>query len=129
MLPGNGYDNQRIFDAVVMEARESLTGCDTLSSRCEKLVTMALASDNDSSCRILELGGRLGRELRGVVPEARRWKVLADFWAEFILFLAPSNNVEIHAEKLAAGGEFMTHLWALLTHAGILDRPSTTNGS
>jgi hypothetical protein len=63
-----------------------------------------------------------------VVPEARRWKVLADFWAEFILFLAPSSNVEIHAEKLAAGGEFMTHLWALLTHAGILERPSTTDG-
>jgi hypothetical protein len=126
MLPGHGYDTQRIFDAVVMEARKSLTGCDTVSSRCEKLTMMALASD--SSCTILELGGRLGRELRGVVPEARRWKVLADFWAEFILFLAPSSNVEIHAEKLAAGGEFMTHLWALLTHAGILERPSTTDG-
>jgi hypothetical protein len=127
MLPGHGYDTQRIFDAVVMEARKSLTGCDTVSSRCEKLTMMALASD--SSGTILELGGRLGRELRGVVPEARRWKVLADFWAEFILFLAPSSNVEIHAEKLAAGGEFMTHLWALLTHAGILERPSTTDGA
>ncbi|KAF8732741.1 hypothetical protein HU200_015076 [Digitaria exilis] len=127
MLPGHGYDNQRIFDAVVMEARERLTRCDTVSSRCEMLVTMDLP--RDSSCRILELGSRLGRELRGVVPEARRWKLLADFWAEFILFLAPSSNAEIHAEKLAAGGEFMTHLWALLTHAGILDRPSTTNSA
>nr|CAB3466843.1 unnamed protein product [Digitaria exilis] len=127
MLPGHGYDNQRIFDAVVMEARERLIRCDTVSSRCEMLVTMDLPRDN--SCRILELGSRLGRELRGVVPEARRWKLLADFWAEFILFLAPSSNAEIHAEKLAAGGEFMTHLWALLTHAGILDRPSTTNSA
>ena len=126
MLPGHGYDTQRIFDAVVMEARKSLTGCDTLSSRCEKLTMMVLPSD--SCCRILELGGRLGRELRGVVPEARRWKLLADFWAEFILFLAPSSNAEIHAEKLTAGGEFMTHLWALLTHAGILERPSMTGG-
>ncbi|KAF8662190.1 hypothetical protein HU200_056389 [Digitaria exilis] len=126
MLPGHGYDNQRIFDAVVMEARESLGGCDTVSSRCEKLVKMVLP--RDSSCTILELGGRLGRELKGVDPE-ERWKVLADFWAEFILFLAPSSNVEIHAEKLAAGGEFMTHLWALLTHAGILDRPSTTDAA
>ena len=54
--------------------------------------------------------------------------MLADFWAEFILFLTPSSNAEIHAEKLAAGGEFMTHFWALLTHAGILERPSTTDG-
>ena len=83
---------------------------------------------SDSNCTILELGGRLGRELRGVVPEAQRWKVLADFWAEFILFLAPSSNAEIHTEKLAAGGEFTTHLWAQLTHAGILERPLTTDG-
>ncbi|CAN6191670.1 unnamed protein product [Urochloa humidicola] len=127
MLPGHGYDNQRIFDAVVMEARESLAGCDTVSSQCERLVMAVLPSD--SSCTIMELGGKLGRELRGVDLEELRWKVLADFWAEFILFLAPSSNVEIHTEKLAAGGEFMTHLWALLTHAGILDRPSTTDGA
>jgi len=126
MLPGHGYDTQRIFDAVVMEARGSLTGCDTVSSRCEKLMMMVLPSNR--RCNILELGGRLGRELRGVVPEARRWKVLADFWTDFILFLAPSSNADIHAEKLAAGGEFMTHLWALLTHAGILERPSNTDG-
>jgi len=108
MLPGHGYDTQRIFDAVVMEAREGLTGCDTVSNRCEKLMAMVLPSDR--SCTILQLGGKLGRELRGVAPEVRRWKVLVDFWAEFVLFLAPSSNVEIHAEKLAAGGEFMTHL-------------------
>ncbi|KAF8732738.1 hypothetical protein HU200_015073 [Digitaria exilis] len=127
MLPDNGYDTQRIFDAVVMEARKSLAGCDTVSSRCAKLVTLVVTKDSNRT--ILRLGGRLGRELRRVAPESRRWKVLADFWAEYILFLAPSSNAEIHAEKLAAGGEFMTHLWALLTHAGILDRPSTANGA
>ncbi|RCV19994.1 hypothetical protein SETIT_4G020200v2 [Setaria italica] len=126
MLPGHGYDTQCIFDAVVVEAREIITGCDSISSRCEKLVMAVLPSN--SSCTILELGGRLGRELRGV-PEKQRWKMLADFWAEFILFLAPSSNAEIHAEKLAAGGEFMTYLWALLTHAGILERPSRTDGA
>jgi hypothetical protein len=52
--------------------------------------------------------------------------VLADLWAELVLFLAPSSNADIHAEKLAAGGEFMTHLWTLLIHAGILERPSSS---
>ncbi|XP_025818695.1 uncharacterized protein LOC112895046 isoform X2 [Panicum hallii] len=91
MLPGHGYDTRRIFNAVVMEAREYLAGCGTMRAR------------------------------------ARRWKVLADFWAELVLFLAPSSDADVHAEKLAAGGEFMTHLWALLIHAGILERPSSSS--
>ncbi|CAN6373331.1 unnamed protein product [Urochloa humidicola] len=53
---------------------------------------------------------------------SRRWKVLADFWTEMLLYLAPSDSVKEHIECLANGGEFLTHLWALLSHAGILDR-------
>lgn len=72
--------------------------------------------------------GQAGRELRGVAPDARRWKILVEFRAELILFLALSSNADIHAEKLAAVGEFMTHPWALLTHAGILEHPSNADG-
>lgn len=125
MLPGHGYDTQRIFDAVVMEARQRLAGCKSVSSRCEKLMTGLHGVDGT----ILDMGAKLGRELMDMVPgEEQRWKVLADFWGELILFLAPSDNADIHAEMLAAGGEFMTHLWALLTHAGILERPASSSG-
>ena len=48
----------------------------------------------------------------------------ADFWADMMLFVTPSNDANAHAEHLAVGGEFVTHLWALLTHAGILNRDS-----
>lgn len=51
---------------------------------------------------------------------------MADFWAEMMVYIAPSNNVAGHIELLAEGGEFVTHVWALLMHAGILERPSTT---
>ena len=58
MLPGHGYDTQRIFDAMVMEARGSLTGCDTVSSRCEKLMMMVLPSNN--SCKHPGAWGQAG---------------------------------------------------------------------
>jgi hypothetical protein len=39
-----------------------------------------------------------------------------------MLYVVPSDNVKEHIEQLAKGGEFITHLWALLSHAGILER-------
>lgn len=54
------------------------------------------------------------------LPDGIRWKVLADFWAELMLFVSPShNNAAAHLERLKDGGELITHIWALLTHAGI----------
>ncbi|XP_020188257.1 uncharacterized protein [Aegilops tauschii subsp. strangulata] len=127
MLPGHGYDTRCTFDAVVLEAQQCLAECETVSNRCEKLVRGLGGMGGTGT--ILYMGAKLGRQLRDMVPDQeQRWKVLADFWAEFILFLAPSDNTEIHGEKLSAGGEFMTHLWALLTHAGILERPSSSSG-
>jgi len=123
MLPGHGYDTRRIFNAVVTEAREYLAGCGTMRARCVKLLELQC-----SERTILGMGAKLGSELRYRVHDrARRWKVLADFWAELVLFLAPSSDADVHAQKLATGGEFMTHLWALLIHAGILERPSSSS--
>lgn len=39
-----------------------------------------------------------------------------------ILFVAPSESLDAHAEAIARGGELITLLWALLAHAGIVDR-------
>jgi hypothetical protein len=64
-----------------------------------------------------------------IQDKALRWKVLSDFWAEMMLYVAPCDDgqARAHLEALARGGEFITHLWALLTHAGVLKRPP--NGS
>nr|XP_034581299.1 uncharacterized protein LOC117844663 isoform X2 [Setaria viridis] len=107
LLPGHHYDTSRVFDAVVEEAIGFL--------QSESIETC------ESKEEIFHKGMRLGKQLEGM-EEGARWKVLADFWAEMLLYLAPSDNVKEHVECLAKGGEFITHLWALLTHAGILER-------
>ncbi|KAJ4730618.1 hypothetical protein LUZ62_040823 [Rhynchospora pubera] len=53
------------------------------------------------------------------------WRMLSEFWAEMMLFISPSDNVEAH-EEILEQEELITQLWALLTHAGILTRPRST---
>ncbi|RCV09230.1 hypothetical protein SETIT_2G010700v2 [Setaria italica] len=99
LLPGHHYDTWLAFTVVAQEALRD-------------------AGDEET---IYRKGLKLGKQLKNVHAD-RCWEVLAGFWAEMLLYLAPSDNVKEHVECLAKGGEFITHLWALLTHAGILDR-------
>uniref|UniRef100_A0A8I6XVE3 DUF4220 domain-containing protein n=1 Tax=Hordeum vulgare subsp. vulgare TaxID=112509 RepID=A0A8I6XVE3_HORVV len=133
MLPDPSYNAEQIFDTAVRQARTHLDGCRTkadildrlekIQSKEEDYLEGGSLYERAGSSSIIEKAALLGGQLMSSVPdEGRRWKVLAEFWAEFILFLAPSDNVDIHAEMLGAGGEFMTQLWALLSHAGILER-------
>ncbi|KAF8714240.1 hypothetical protein HU200_027843 [Digitaria exilis] len=63
----------------------------------------------------LDLGDRLQR-----LPAPERWKLLVEFWVKALVYAAASDCVEEHMQQLAQGGEFITHLWALLSHHGIL---------
>nr|TKW01310.1 hypothetical protein SEVIR_8G171200v2 [Setaria viridis] len=70
-------------------------------------------------------GAQLARQIEGIQDSQLRWKVLSDFWAEMILYVSPSDDAWAHLELVARGGEFITHLWALLTHAGVLKQCPT----
>ncbi|KAM0841912.1 hypothetical protein ACQ4PT_058703 [Festuca glaucescens] len=115
LLPGHHYDTQRKFDAAAVEATTFL---ETAASKYEAVKQLTVPNETK---KIFESGLKLGKQLE-VMEEGLRWKVMADFWAEMMLYLAPSDNVQEHIERLAQGGEFITHLWALLSHAGILKR-------
>ncbi|KAF8031156.1 hypothetical protein BT93_D0378 [Corymbia citriodora subsp. variegata] len=42
---------------------------------------------------------------------------------EMMLYVTPSNDAWAHAKHLSTGGEFVTHVWVLLSHAGIARGP------
>ncbi|GAB4846493.1 hypothetical protein Ancab_025498 [Ancistrocladus abbreviatus] len=126
LLPNRVTITRGIYHRVVnFEAKNLFKGCNfTNESKNKKL----MAVSEEQSPAILEKGARLGKRLINEIrEEAMRWKVLADFWAELIVFLAPTENIRAHAEHLAVGGEFITHIWALLTHGGILERNNPTD--
>ncbi|CAM0876851.1 unnamed protein product [Alopecurus aequalis] len=115
LLPGHHYDTRRKFDAA---AAEAVTFLERATNKYEAMKRLTVPQQTES---IFESGVKLGKQLEEMA-EGVRWKVMADFWAQMILYLAPSDNVQEHVELLAQGGEFITHLWALLFHAGILER-------
>jgi hypothetical protein len=77
---------------------------------------------------VLRNGVRLAEQLVELT-EGEAWMMLAEFWSEMILFIAPSENVRSHLGAIARGGELITLLWALLTHAGIMRWPADAGGT
>ncbi|KAF8647276.1 hypothetical protein HU200_065424 [Digitaria exilis] len=115
LLPGHHYDSSLMFDAVAVEAAKFLW---KVKDKYEALRSLPESTETS----ILRRGMKLARQFEEMEDD-KCWKVLADFWAEMLIYVAPSENVKEHIEALTNGGEFITHWWALLTHAGILERP------
>uniref|UniRef100_A0A0D9XXI8 DUF4220 domain-containing protein n=1 Tax=Leersia perrieri TaxID=77586 RepID=A0A0D9XXI8_9ORYZ len=131
LLPEHRYDTQLLLEGVHHKAREFLDGCRSRDDVYEKFTAPDDYPDhpmpNDRHHHILVEGKRLYQTLQGVTQsQTVKWNFLADLWVELLLSVAPSNNVESHVQRLANGGELITHLWALLTHAGVVDKRVVT---
>ncbi|RCV10116.1 hypothetical protein SETIT_2G086300v2 [Setaria italica] len=117
LLPGNSVETKFIFEHALYEARETLGS----EMRERDQLRKVLTGSGDAGT-IFTKGLKLGAKLETIREGSLRWKLMAEFWVETILYVAPSDNAVAHMERLAQGGEFLTHIWALLTHAGILTR-------
>ncbi|XP_044342940.1 uncharacterized protein [Triticum aestivum] len=138
LLPGRLIVSECTLDELEAQAKKTLQGLVSPRERYEKLrelynvvdevpssVADATAATEATSAHLLSKGVRLGKLLESMENHMIRWELLADFWAEMLVYIAPSDNVAGHIELLAEGGEFVTHIWVLLMHAGILERPAT----
>lgn len=125
LLPGHAFDTEAIFDALVSEAGSTLLQGTMLMQQPYDTLMSLNSSQEDK--RIIVLGAQLGRQLIHRITDPRlRWKILSEFWAEMMLYVTPSSDATAHLETLTRGGEFITHLWTLLTHAGILERDESS---
>ncbi|KAG8059858.1 hypothetical protein GUJ93_ZPchr0002g25887 [Zizania palustris] len=120
LLPDHRAWTEELYEGVVQEVARVLARCAGTVVRYERAAACLGGSMNATLRKAAELGRQLTNELGG--DEEAVWKVLARFWAELIIYLAPSENVTAHAKSLHRGGEFITVLWALLGHAGIVSR-------
>uniref|UniRef100_K3ZFK7 DUF4220 domain-containing protein n=3 Tax=Setaria italica TaxID=4555 RepID=K3ZFK7_SETIT len=77
----------------------------------------------DIGCSLTRMGAVLGKKLTEVYhgDAAGLWRDLQSFWMGFLLHLAAHTRAATHAKHLAGDSELITHLWALLTHAGFCE--------
>ncbi|KAK9750669.1 hypothetical protein RND81_02G212400 [Saponaria officinalis] len=100
-----------------------------MNAKFEKMKALTNTTEFNSADPILTKGIWLGNSLVNRMMQSNDgplWQMLEELWVELLLYVAPSDNVAAHIRHLANGGEFITHLWALLTHAGFLKRECTT---
>lgn len=127
LLPDKNNEwSKSLYKAVKKDAEHALAGHAVARSsnpedEYQKLIHLLSANSQDE---VLKNGVKLGKQLVETInDEETAWKLLADFWSEMILYVAPSDNLKRHSEAIARGGELITLLWALLFHARIVSRP------
>ncbi|KAF7020095.1 hypothetical protein CFC21_033214 [Triticum aestivum] len=123
LLPDDDAWCKSLYEAVKKDADRALAGgirASTPEAEYHQLVELLSTRPMHE---VLQKGVELGKRLAGMIErEDTIWEVLAGFWSEMILYVAPSENINGHAEAIARGGELITLLWALLAHVGIVGR-------
>jgi len=131
LLPDHEEWSTSLYEVVKNDAKCALSGCSctAVGPEAEYEQVIQLLSVN-SRHEVLRKGVVLGKQLVELMEgQEIAWMVLAEFWSEMILYIAPSDNVRGHLEAIARGGELITLLWALLSHVGIVSRPGDAAGT
>lgn len=131
LIPDGTYTSQLLSCRVLKDAHAYLAECRTTSDKYDKLMKLGRDGwkEQEAGCPLLYEGAVLALNLVDRKKDAEeRWKVLAHFWANLLLYIAPSDRASVHASKLATGGELLTIVWALLNHAGVVNKLQENNG-
>jgi hypothetical protein len=131
LLPDDPAWTEKAYRDIKADLAGFFQGCCTCSStdRRKRLMAARFSRDDIKVPTAMEKGVMLAKELEreigssATAPEhsERVWGMLLELWAELLVFVSrsPSGGPDAHALALANGGEFITHIWAMLTHAGV----------
>uniref|UniRef100_A0A8R7QSD6 DUF4220 domain-containing protein n=2 Tax=Triticum urartu TaxID=4572 RepID=A0A8R7QSD6_TRIUA len=132
LLPDDDAWSKYLYKEVKKDAERALvSGGDgievsslTPEAGYRQLIELLGATQNHE---VLKDAAKLAEQLGDLIGgEEMLWELLAGFWSEMILYVAPSDNG--HLQAIDRGGELIT-LWALLAHVGTVDRPDDTNAN
>ncbi|XP_066333786.1 uncharacterized protein [Miscanthus floridulus] len=131
LLPDDPAWTEKAYRDIKGELAGFFQSCCTCTSadRRKRLMAAGFSREDITVSTAMEKGVMLARALEREIGSStathvhseRVWGMLLELWAELLVFVArsPSGGPDAHALALANGGEFVTHIWAMLTHAGV----------
>ncbi|CAM0943499.1 unnamed protein product [Alopecurus aequalis] len=129
LVPDSTYTSLSMARGTLQNARDYLADCNSDKQKMyDKLIVLGGSGSTDHSVRFLSEGARIAVYLERIKTPEEKWRVLAEFWANMMLWIASSDRAVAHATSMATGGEFVTLIWALLTHAHVVDKLQPPGG-
>ncbi|PUZ50090.1 hypothetical protein GQ55_6G031700 [Panicum hallii var. hallii] len=121
LMPGS---RTNLFTAAYKEIEGFLHGEDlTLADEKElaqKIADKVASSSSSSSGEgFVHDAWVLSQELMRLGDEQRMWEVIEGVWVEMICFSAGRCRGFLHAKSLGSGGEYLSFIWLLMSHAGL----------
>ncbi|KAJ1394422.1 hypothetical protein SESBI_34223 [Sesbania bispinosa] len=133
MLPvGTGLISFRDTCVETMKFVEIETPSDNnnMHEACKKLLLVDTDSVEKTQFNSVLLDAcRLARTLANELETEQRWELLATVWVEILIYAATHCAANHHAQQLRKGGEFLTHVWFLSAHIGVMEQFQVTKAT
>ncbi|KAK1382812.1 hypothetical protein POM88_020547 [Heracleum sosnowskyi] len=112
-----------IFDKELYTKERLLPKVQLQGIACERFYDFIINRGMDGGTIISTLlaPAMLAEELKKIEIE-ERWKIMSRVWVELLSYGASHIKSSAHAQRLSKGGEFITVVWLLMTHLGLVDQ-------
>ncbi|WVZ95086.1 hypothetical protein U9M48_040891 [Paspalum notatum var. saurae] len=115
LLPGS----RRALFTTAYEELEAILQGDDLSQLDEKGLTQKIIDKVQSAKGFIEESWALAQGLMRIVDDKKMWEMIRGVWIEMLCFSAGRCRGYLHAKSLGSGGEYLTFVSLLTSHAGL----------
>ncbi|EEC67874.1 hypothetical protein OsI_35508 [Oryza sativa Indica Group] len=116
MLPSS----RRVLSTAAYEELKDILQGDDVSFLDEKELTQEIIGKAEfAECGFIRDAWILAEELKQLGDEKKMWEIIKGVWIEMLCFSAGRCRGYLHAKSLGTGGEYLTVVSLVMSHAGL----------